>query len=420
MKAFLLFFSFVAALFAGNSDSLNVQLADSLLLEGRYQALKTFLEKNPTVKFSNRYRYTIGQIEKIKSLPQERIEAQVQQVKRLKTQFTMLRAGGRATKLYQKFLTEAQNGNLPDALEYYFLANHFRKNHLQSVKTRLRQVLKRASQAFSNGAYERVLQILQNLEFENFKQNYRFTGLIDSLQTLQQNASAQLQKKRQQAWLWQRNEVVDYRLAFVVSGAVRYQAGIEPFNLTVEDMVKNDVRTLQIKKLVPGFAFSFGVGTLVRLTQNLLIEGNFHYARFNYSSEYVNRLIFFNYDVEIYSFQLLGIYRFRNSVGLRTFVGLGLGMVTGLRPESFTLVYGVYDPQRDDYFRESYRIPKRRVSGLQYVGTLGLEYIPSSRAWWGLRPLFSVLYNAEEHNFWGRFGYRVSAQIFTHFQTKKR
>ncbi len=415
MKTFLLFFSFVAALFAGNTDSLNVQLADSLLLEGRYQTLKTILEKEPTFRFSNQYRYTIGQIKKIKSLPQEQIEAQVQQVKWLETQFTMLRAGAPATELYQMFLTEAQKGNLPKALEYYFLANHFRKNHLQSVKARLRQTLKRASLAFSDGAYERVLQILQSAEFENFKQNYRFIRLIDSLQTLQENANAQLQKKRQQAWLWQRNEVVDYRLAIVFSGAVRYQASIEPFNLTVEDMVQNDVQTLQIKKLVPGFAFSFGAGALFRLKQNLLIEGNFHYARFNYSSEYVNRLIFFNYDVEIYSFQLLGIYRFRSSVGLRPFVGMGLGMVTGIRPESFTLVYGVYDPQRDDYFRESYRIPKKRVSGLQYVGTLGLEYIPSSRAWWGLRPVLSVLYNATEHNFWGRFGYRVSAQIFTHF-----
>ncbi len=391
-------------MFIGYFDEVSkfFNLKDSLIRQEQYDQSK--IKKYNLLK--SQYVKPINYFNTFSLQGADAIKKNNNQFKKLSTLFDSVKVGRKASRSYKKFLSLTQiEGKESDALKSYYIAYFFKIKYTQEELKKFRATLVLAENYFLDNKFRKALKTIQTIDLDVHKNNFLFAPVIDSLRSLTLKINFQIASQRRLEHQWQQKGISDYSVAFFIGGNVAYQKEIRNLNLQFFGKDNNKITYVNINKIPSDFVFGYYFMLQFHLKKNIYLGGDLNYTKFSYSSENTPQLVFFNFDLKLYSSHIYAQYLFRKNLGFRPYVSLGLGFIRAKRNRSNATIFFQAEESNGDLIPRFYYISSRTINSPQLLSVFGLEYIGSKNSKFVLRPQIAFYYNFKNHDFIGRFNY---------------
>ena len=306
---------------------------DSLLLEGDVNAVKvkydnyeyeTYTSEELEVLFIN--------IDFITTLDLNRMDEYVSHYKTLAPQYYIEYVGDNAYKAYEKFLELSNQMVKTEALKYYYISLFFKIHHFNTVLTTARSIYTHANQLCSDLKFNEALDTIDNFTIIS-GQNVKLMAIEDSLEFLRQDIfNQQIEYNR-----LHKTGSRTYKIFIGIMPSVQYNPAVSDVTIKIENAVTSfldriyptDTKEVHISNIPPVIGFELSLGINYSVLRKLMIGLDLGYAALSMNSDYNESA----YENQIlYKFKLRSIifkpyikYSFREEIGLRPFISVGLG-----------------------------------------------------------------------------------------------
>jgi hypothetical protein len=401
LSILLLFFLFTTQISAQNLSLKSQEIAflDSMMLKGQFEKINDFfikkdgqINKNTVLpqelskykQIKNQYERTKVFIESISSLDRFTINKLIGQFNGFERDFNKYSAGQKASDLYKKYSELVFQKDYQTALKYYRFARHFKINHIEKRKYDISIRLSQAYDAFSELKYNESFKLLSVADSLRFKIVMN-SAVLDSIAQLHSKLQYHFDKVTLQEKAWGSEDVISDFMNINIGVSLNTQNAL---NNTAIDLIEksllqpnkgslNNYR-YQIKYLPSSSRFGLLVAFSYKVKEKLYIGTDISYSEFHFKSDEIRDLIFFDFKMNMITSKIFLKYLFRNKVGLRPNVKIGLGYVNLRRPKSKVLMLNI-DTENS---LTNYTLKKTNSNYGQFSLGFGIDYLASKESNW--------------------------------------
>ncbi len=418
-------FLIIALLFVqGKAQTLSVEdlrTLDSLLVAENFaQVHDFFLLQEKQIQTSHLSSEAKQEFESLKSLylstnknlgdvskiTDERAAILIAQYATYSKKFEEPAAGEKASTLYGSFITLSQKGEARAALKNYYLASHFHDRHKRAMRQWVHGSLAKIQKQRAQKEYTEALTLLQEVEAEasHHQLNEREQ---DEILFLKRDLQKRIGEQRMHSEFWDKTEPLKHSWFIHADPNLAYNHTIKNavWELSVFSPLYGDVLftyeyIFDLKaKFGPGFEVDLGHALVPKLRLRVAFSyNNYSYGTGDISS--INPTLHTN----VYAAHGFLRYFMRERVGLRPFLGLGMGG-THVNREGRKSATGIIDAIWHE------QLESEKVSMPQFVAEIGYQYVNHPQSRFLYEVFFSVCYNSRRSQLLSRVNLGTGAKV---------
>ncbi|MEO0293548.1 MAG: hypothetical protein ABIN61_04910 [candidate division WOR-3 bacterium] len=307
-------------------------------------------------------------------------------------------AGEKANVSYSKFSSLVESFNFIEAIRFYILASFFKEKYVEDQIYQAEAKFERAKEFYEKGKIIEALNTLDSIKVMP-SANLKLKSLNDKVNSFRNKLLETKEKFEMDQLLWRRKEKAGYFLNFNMGGNLGFKYPLER----------------EILLITPGLRMgNFGCSFLgaISLYKKYLLGFDLSFWYTTYSGESIDlNPWFYSFKTTERIIKSYLKFLFREEVGVRPFVNLGLGYVH-LSREEFTAIRYTWKGEYGD--RKIERLfPKEVYFTPQIVSEFGIEYISKTTSSFILGNKVSLSYNFKNVDAFGRVNPSFSLYIGT-------
>lgn len=375
--------AFVAATKASNGD----YLANRSLGRAR-QAMQSLLENFQTIKTNSGEENTKFAI----------------QYRNLRHFYLDGQKGEKSEKYFKRFLALSDSGSHSRALQQYHLASFARKLYLELQLLKKLTVYRAAEKLAAEEKYAQALTTLQSLDFP-IRPNQHLAELQESVNTLRIRTEKQYQSHKKAVDQWRRDIKTDKRLSLIAGINLFHQNAVHDRPIDFGMGFSEVIRKTSGKERI-----GTSLGIEYQIASKFLVGALFANTNYNYTSELESRLIIFDFDVRLSSYQLYLKYLIRPQIGLQPFAEIGVGGLQYIRQKSILSIARMI-PGESEAVIFDYIIPDKSAFHFQMAYNLGIQYVPNAEGRFSLGFKGALLNTTDNFGFVDRANFYLSTYL---------
>ena len=316
----------------------NYNQFDDLLFSGDFDKLQTELSS-----FQNRYSENFSDEDSLRIEKYERVlgfealidpndpemlENFITGKKAEEISFSETFAGNRSYQSYQKFLDYTGQQNYVVACKYYFIADYFRNQNIETQLSQIKIIYKKAQALYDEESYPAVISLIDENSFDPGNNQY-LKIQHDSLMTLRSDAESRIKRMNDQMMLWGNKEKFNKKL--FVSLGIRAISRPQFNSTDFESTNQGTTYTIGIPDVPGNTTIGICGEILYKVAGNLFIGTELNYTKFKFKSEDDQSLIFFDFDYSAFTSHLKSTYYLKSTTGFRPYFSAGIGYFSASR-----------------------------------------------------------------------------------------
>lgn len=393
----------------------NYNQFDNLLFTGDFDKLKIELQNFQTSESQNFTEYDTIIVEKYERLLAFKALIDPNDPKMLQNfitgkkaeanSFAKTFAGERASECYRKFLTYADEQDYIEACKYYFIADYFRNQNIESQLTQSKIIYKKAQALYNEESYPEVISLIEENSFDAGN-NITLIQNQDSLNTLKENATSQQKRIDDQEFLWKRKEKIEKKLFVSLGLKSVSQPAHDNFRL---DVSREGFTTFVNVESVPKDKTAGLSGEILsHVSDHFALGGEIVYTKFKYKNVFDKNLIFFDFDYSTFTAHLKTVYFVKSFVGIRPYIGAGIGFFHAKRENTDVKVL----LNANNVTTITFLLPSRTITTTQSLIEFGFQvvYNRDSKFYLNFKTSFYNNFDSDEEIF-NKYYSLISANI---------
>ena len=339
----------------------------------------------------------------------------IEQNKKFSSNYTENYVGQRAAEAYRKFLILSDQNEKIKALKYYQIARYFKNNHFIMNKKKIEKLLRFAETLYSQRKYSEAHKIIQVITplIENYSV---YSHYLEPYRFLKEKIENKVHSDRINKKFWGQTGINPY---FSVISISVHSILIDKINehTILESHYAPEIssahyinihpedETLYAKQIRTNYTVGLSLDAKFKIQKRMQLGIRFGFGQ--YTRNFISENTWsFKYKVDYWSAELNGYYFLREEIGLRPYIGLGLG-VSDFKPKA-TVVPGVVMNQLLEHV--FYTLARENDTLQNMIIEFGTEYISSPRSKLLYKFSLPVYLYSKEPEYVGRinFGVRLS------------
>lgn len=392
---------------------------DSLLFQKKYtQVQNLFIEKeriiydfsiitSDTAEFyfiRDRYLKLADYFQKLVNYNEDDFDARIKQFKNYKKSFNTEMVGLISTNYYNRFLDNSTKGKKLIALKNYNLAFFYKTLYLKRKNKKINKTINQIEQNIKDKKFDNANTLLRNLELESGL-HLKKEPIHTKFKYLKEEINDELTNIKIEQKLYHQEYETNHSFVFSLG------AQFVPFSSIIQEdqtwyfksNTRNYIYDYKIDRIELNTSYSFLMDIGYYSKSNLKHVLTFEYGTNNSYS--INKVFDYSssFDIEYFTFQIGTDYLFRNKIGLRPYIGLGLKKMYGTREQvvndnDFITLYNLVSEQQ-------------KFTLTQILLNFGTEYIYSKDNDVVMQLFTSIYYNLNKSKLIGAFGVNFGVKI---------